>query len=308
MKNLKLYNNKCLEDVMTGVQIYKEHTSYNVGYQLSGSSDIGKRRTNQEDSYIILEHPDSRNFKLLAVSDGVGGANHGEIASNTVVKNLSKWFLNLDPTMRYDMDKVGESLDKMLPNILKGLNMPVGEATLSAAIIGDKETLIVNIGDSRVYTYKRGKLKQETTDDSEVWELFEEEVIPSKELIRFKKGSNVITQAINSSDSPRYRYIPKSSIINNKKYDRILVFTDGVTDCLSEKQLEEIINESRENTTDKIVEKALINESDLYEEIEKLPRREREKVYDIYEILDEDYYRDIPGGKDNTTAVEYKKK
>ena len=308
MNNLKLYKNNCLKDVVYGFQIKQAHSNYTVGYQLSGASDVGKRRKNQEDSYIILEHPDNPDFKLLAVSDGVGGEQNGEIASSTVIKNLSLWFENLDPKLMDDLEKVQIELHKMLPYILKDTFLSSGAATLAAAIVGRKDTLIVNVGDSRVYTWKKGKLKQETKDDSEVQEMYDEGLIPSKELMRFKKESNIITQAITPGNYPEEEYTPRFTLIRNSSYDRIYAFTDGVTDCLSKKDLEQIIKKSKDNTPEKIVNEALNNDSYIYEEIEKLPRKERELTYDLLEIIEEDYYHDIDGGKDNTTAVEYRKK
>ena len=308
IENLKVYDNECLRSVIIGDQVKLEHSGYTIGKQLSASSDIGKGRKNQEDSYIILEHPVNPDFKLIAVSDGVGGEKNGEIASNETIKKLSLWFRSLDINCMHDMNEVRRSLRKRLSNILEDVNIISGAATLSAAIIGNDETLIANIGDSRVYSYKEGILKQETRDDSEVQCLYEDEVIPSKELMRFHFGSNVITQAIIQKMSPRDNYNVSFSVIPNDSYDRIYAFTDGVTDCLSKKELENIIKNSKGTVSEKIVKEALNNDSDLYEEIEKLPQKEKEVAYELMEFIDSDYHKNIPGGKDNTTAVEYRKK
>ena len=99
IKNTKLHQeniNLCREEVLSGKQIRLKHSKYTLG-QMTATQDVGKNRSGQEDSVIILEHPKNKDFKLMAVSDGVGGAALGEIASNTIAKNLTIWFENLDP-------------------------------------------------------------------------------------------------------------------------------------------------------------------------------------------------------------------
>ena len=67
-------------------------------------------------------------------------------------------------------------------------------------------------------------------------------------------------------------------------------------------------NANKETLTEEIVENAINNDSILQEEVEKLP--ERKKVIAIKELKENkfDYYKDIAGGKDNTTVAAYIKK
>ena len=62
---------------------------------LDSLSDIGLNRSNNEDSVVTLIHPNNQNLKLLAVADGVGGRESGEVASNFTISVLEKWFYNL---------------------------------------------------------------------------------------------------------------------------------------------------------------------------------------------------------------------
>lgn len=305
MYNIKIYESNCREDILSKMQLEKKHVEYNIGKSLSATSDVGKFRDNQEDSVTILEHPLDSKFKLIGVSDGVGGQQAGEIVSNHIVKKLTLWFEKLPLDKFEDMKELKSNLIVMLYDVLNDLKFNSGAATLSAAIVGENETIIVNIGDSRIYTYKNGNLKQETIDDSEVEFLYHEEVIPSRELMRFHKKSNVITQAI---DFNHTHYFPRTKIIDNNSYDRLFAFTDGVTDCLSTDQMENIIINSGNKTTSTLVDIALNNDSLLWNEINKLPENEREVCYELSEFMNEDYWQDIPGGKDNTTAAEYRKR
>lgn len=305
MKNLKIYSNNCKDDILSKMALKKNHAEYTLGKDLSATIDIGTFRDHQEDSVIILEHPKNKNYKLIGVSDGVGGLYEGDLASNHVAKKLILWFEKLDISFFENTNKLKEEMETMLKNIMEDSETIIGAATLAAAIVGKEETLIVNIGDSRIYTYKNGTLTQETEDDSKVQEMYNEESIPSKELMRFHKNSNYITQAIEAYSN---RYTPKYKIIKNSKYDRIFAFTDGVTDCLSTKDLENIIRNKKKDATKEIVNRALNNHSFLWNEIANLPSEEREILYGLSEIMNSDYYHDIPGGKDNASAAEYRKK
>lgn len=309
IKNTKLHQeniNLCREEVLSGKQIRLKHSKYTLG-QMTATQDVGKNRSGQEDSVIILEHPKNKDFKLMAVSDGVGGAALGEIASNTIAKNLTIWFENLDPSIYDDVTKIQKDLKPLLKNILKEAPIPEeSSATLSAVIIGKTQTLITNLGDSRVYTTKRNQIKQETKDDSYVQELFEHNKIPNKEIMRFHEDSNVITSGINKQGPLKE---PNFTIIPNKSYDRIIATSDGAADLISEQTLEKIIKHSKpQEITDNIVNYALNNDSYLEDAVNNLPLREKVKTIETLKHTNGVYHQLIKQGKDNTSVVSFAKK
>ena len=305
MKNPKIYRNNCKEDILSKLAFQKDHAEYKVGKTLSATIDVGKKRDNQEDAVIIAEHPKNQNFKLIGVSDGVGGQSQGELASNHVAKKLILWFEGLDTSCFEDIEKLKDEFRAMVYHIMDDSEALYGAATLAVAIVGKEETLIINIGDSRIYTYRKGRLKQQTKDDSEVQELYDEEAIPFKEIMRFHERSNVIYEAIEPGSR---RYKPTFTVIKNSDYDRLYAFTDGVTDCLSTEELENIIKKSRKEATKEIVKKALENDSYLWDSIYNLNEEDFKIALELKEILYSDYINVIEGGKDNATAAEYRKK
>ncbi|MGN0993251.1 MAG: PP2C family protein-serine/threonine phosphatase [Bacilli bacterium] len=308
--NTKIYErviNRCKEDIILGKQIKLMHSEYSLGNTMYAVQDVGKRRNNQEDSVLILEHPLNNDFKLLAVSDGVGGNAGGELASSHIVAKLTNWFENLNPNLYNNIDQVQTSLDDMLPHILKDLEAPnEASATLSAVIIGKDKTLITNIGDSRVYSMKNQKIIQETIDDSLVQKMFETKTIPNKELMRFNKRSNIITNSIKKSQEA---IEPSYSIIENTSYDRIIAVSDGVTDCISEKELENLMKtKNKEKMTSDIVNYAILNDSYLNETLDDLPKKEKRQAVKAIKNNPDIYMNKINGGKDNTTIAAYIKK
>lgn len=310
ISNTKIYEkviNRCKEDIILGKQIKLMHSEYSLGDTMYATQDVGKRRNNQEDSVIILEHPLNNDFKLLAVSDGVGGNAGGELASSHIVAKLTSWFENLNPNLYNDIEQVKTSLNNMLPYILKDLEAPKeASATLSAVIIGKDKTLITNIGDSRVYSMKNQKIIQETIDDSIVQKMFETKAIPNKELMRFNRNSNIIT---NSISKQKDAIEPSYSIIKNTSYDRIIAVSDGVTDCISEKELENLMmTKNKEKMTSDIVNYAIQNDSYLKKAIDNLPKKEKRQAVKAIKNNPDIYMNKINGGKDNTTIAAYIKK
>lgn len=310
LKNIKIHPkqiNKCREDILSGKQITMQNSKYMIGKTMTAAQDVGIKKTNQEDSALILEHPQNKDFKILAISDGMGGRAAGELASNYILKELITWFESLNPELYKDLTKVQESLNNLLPNILKEKNIPLeAGATLSAVIIGKNNTLITNIGDSRIYTMKNGKMNQETHDDSYVYHMLDNNIIPHKELTRFHINSNQIENVISKEGLMKK---PNYKIISNTKYDRIIAVSDGVSDCLSEQQLENIMKTSKpEYLSENIVETTLNTTSNIDEEINKLPLKEKVKAINKLKKDENMYYKIIHGGKDNTSAVSFSKK
>ncbi len=288
MNDFKIYESNCKEEVLSKVQLSKKHTEYSVGKTLFATSDRG-RKAYQDDSVIILEHPNNKNIKLLAVADGVGSTIDGNLASNHVIKKLIEWFENIE---EIDIYKTKQNLQNMLKYVLKDLRANIHAATtLSAAIVLENKTLIANIGDSRIYTIKNNKLNQRTRDDTQVQDLIEKGTILSKEEARFHKASNILLTAI--AFYPEDYHI-KYKIINND-YDKLLITTDGVTKCLTTKQIEKIINTTNNAKITKKIVKAAIELDSYLENI-------------IKEQSEEDYNTVIKGGCDNTTAAVYIRK
>ncbi len=253
---------------------------------LDSLSDIGLNRSNNEDSVVTLIHPNNQNLKLLAVADGVGGRESGEVASNFTISVLEKWFYNLPEETINNTKK----LSKYLTNIIKCINnclyviksYRTGCATtLTCAVINERKTIIANVGDSRAYIVKENNLHQVTKDDSLVWNYFEQGEL-TKEEIRFHKARSLITKCIGSD----YNTKPDIILLDNSSYDGILLFTDGVTDCLSDSKIEKLVASKKQNLAQKIIKEAVYGKPS-----KKIPKGEAFSV--------------PKNGKDNATVALY---
>ena len=198
-------------------------------------TDIGLIRDKNEDAAIVMTHPKNKNIKLMLVADGMGGKEYGEIAANYVLNSITKWFQNKDEKILNDTKKVEDLLSKYIKTINTNLIKKYGEdklgTTLTLALINQKETLIMNIGDSRAYIYLNKQLIQVTDDDSDVW-LYHKYAGVKKDDLRYFVNNNIISACIGICNE----LCKISSITINNDYDILLLFTDGVTDIITDKK------------------------------------------------------------------------
>lgn len=254
---------------------------------LSAFSHIGNRAL-QEDSNIIDVHPLSEMICLMGVADGMGGLKNGAMASNISLRLLTDWFENLSLHKLYSDLELSQSVTDVL-YLIDGIlreNCCGGGTTLSFSIIREDSALCVNVGDSRIYCKHGTVLQQVSHDHSLSWRLWEKGIIPTKEAICFHKKNNLIISRLGCNK--RLLEIEKITI-DEHQYDNIYIFSDGVTDCLTDKQLEAIVSHPNCMPQD-IVNYALQN-----------------TLTQNY-LNNENYYNKINGGKDNATAVVYCKK
>lgn len=225
---------------------------------LDSLSNTGLVRDNNEDRVTTVVHPKNPNFKLLAVADGVGGYENGEMASNFAIMTLQKWFTNLSEDLINNNKYISKSIVQMIKfinnylYIVKSCRNGCG-TTLTCAIVNGHDTIIANIGDSRAYIIKDNEIKQITRDDSLVWYYYESGDL-SKEQLRFHKQSSLITKYV----GPDFNIDPEITKISNRSYDGLLLFTDGVTDCISDSKIEKIVTKSKKtNLVHAIIKEAV---------------------------------------------------
>lgn len=155
----------------------------NLNFQITASSRVGCVRTNNEDMVLIGNHllrngkysyasqpKDSR--LLLALADGMGGHNCGEVASEDTIHNLQYYFEDMPEHL--DEKGLRESMENWLRSIsliinAKGCESPMYRnmgTTLVGMLCYEDEYYWFNCGDSRLYRLHGDKFEQLTTDHS----------------------------------------------------------------------------------------------------------------------------------------------
>lgn len=131
------------------------------------------RNVNQDAVLFRSTEREGQYFILLAVCDGIGGLEQGEVASSLVVSLASQWYESVMSWM--DIGGINpEILSAHLKDAAEEWNRSVCEyrnlrhvnmgTTMSLIMIIKNRYYIIHVGDSRVYLYRRRKLLQLTRD------------------------------------------------------------------------------------------------------------------------------------------------
>ena len=259
---------------------------------LQTQTDIGLIRNKNEDAVIAINHPKKKDIFLLAVADGMGGKEHGELASNYTIKTLETWFKEKDPKTLNNTLKTTTLVEKLIYKINDDIIKKYGEnhtgTTLSLAIVNNNNTMFFNAGDSRAYIYKKNKLIQVTEDDSDVWFYYKYGAC-KKDDLRYFFNNNIITSCLGITDN----LCKVSSTIIENDYDIVLMFTDGVTDIITDKKISKLIKTSEK----KKILSNIINEAVNVDQNLHIPFRLKRKKYSKYILPFK--------GRDNATGAIY---
>ena len=219
-------------------------------------TDTGKVREHNEDNVIVLEN--EKREVILAVADGMGGHKAGEVASAIVINHLTEEF--------YGLDSVGdkESAIEFLRNIVTEMNQKIFEytkenpdskgmgTTFVCAIKTNDYLLYGNIGDSSGYVIKKNKLHKVTKDHTLVNLLVSTGELTQEEA-KYHPRKNVLMRALGANNP-----IDIDIFDVETKIDGILLCSDGLTNMLTEEQIEKVLME--EDTAEDAVKK-LINKA-----------------------------------------------
>lgn len=210
----------------------------------------GKFKENQEDSILILSHPENKNFRIALVADGVGGQERGDAASYLATlltrdwfKRLPKQFFNYDVlnikyqngtklTVRFD-EMIKTHLVDINNQILKQLGDLPG-TTFSAAITRNKNgkdtVTSISIGDSKILKISDdGQVVQLSKDDNLLSEGIREGSIYVED-----SSSGIYTTDKKYSSRATYKQKESKSKTHVLNQDDMRFYKDNniITECL----------------------------------------------------------------------------
>jgi protein phosphatase len=120
------------------------------------------RRTTNEDAFLV--DPDRG---LFVVADGMGGHNAGEVASSLAVKSIGEFLADGTPASLNVLDEALRLANDHILSVAGEKPDYTGMGTTVAAVyVREREAVYAHAGDSRVYLWHQGVLKQLTRDDS----------------------------------------------------------------------------------------------------------------------------------------------
>ena len=226
--------------------------------KIFSKTDKGRVRSDNQDAYFAGRISDNAVFAV--VCDGMGGANAGNVASENAVRHISEYIIR---SYRDSMD-ISE-LEKTVRNAVTSANielydMSASEQSLSGmgttaiiALIKDGQSVIANVGDSRIYLVNEN-IKQLARDHSVVQSLIESGKITPEDA-KYHPRKNVITRAIGAEGS----VTADSSVIRLNRGDSLLLCTDGLSNYLDDNEILSVFK----NTDISAVPEALVEKANL---------------------------------------------
>lgn len=177
------------------------------------------------------------------VCDGMGGANGGNVASSTAVEEIS-----VRLTANYTSGMSASQIRDMIARAVNAANIKVyieaqedislrGMGTTVVVVIVRGDTAyIAHAGDSRVYLYAKGDLRQMTVDHSVVQVMVDSGELTETEA-RFHPRRNLITRALGVK--------PKLDIDHCEcpvaKGDILLLCSDGLSNYVDDLEMYKIL-------------------------------------------------------------------
>ncbi len=215
---------------------------------VSAASYVGCVRNNNEDM-VLVDHEfvrdgncrkdislDSTDRCILALADGMGGHYGGEVASSDVLHNLDFFFSDL-PVGR-TVEDFNEAIYDWLASVnhmvdSKGRSMTIYHnmgTTLVAFVHYGGEFYWMNCGDSRIYRFHNGRLKQLSTDHS------------LNVLMGSAEHTSQITNCIGGGCKTSYIDL-LSCTKDVMPGDMFMLCSDGLTDMIDDKTIERLLGE-----------------------------------------------------------------
>jgi protein phosphatase len=212
---------------------------------LGQHSHVGMARTENQDFFGFWESDDDREFdvkgRIAIVCDGMGGHAGGEVASRLAVQTILKEYQkdqsgNIQESLRKSIEAANAAIQaegKVQPKL-------AGMGSTCTALVHRRDMVYFGqVGDSRGYLIRGGKIKQMTKDHSLVQELVDQGLLDKSEM-ETHPDKNVILRSLGVKPSIEVdvSYVPASV------GDVYLICSDGLSGPVSEAEMLAIVNAS----------------------------------------------------------------
>ena len=221
--------------------------------EIQALSKVGLVRDNNEDMVslggILLRddtmslppiHLNEESQFYLLVADGMGGHEYGERASQGLLEHLDQCFKEgllkadtFEDDLRFQVKSFSDELNRQARE--EGQLRPMG-CTLTGVVWSHGKAYLLNAGDSRTYRYRDGILRQLTQDET------------LRGLTGDSNESKALLNCIGGSAEGELTVVDFTERLYAN--DTLLICSDGLTDMLSEEEIEQILSESAQPVDD----------------------------------------------------------
>lgn len=231
---------------------------------VGAATETGQVREENEDA-IFEADPTAdivaTNGMLVAVADGMGGYQRGEVAAQIAIDVLREEYYGSEVAPAEIPDRLRRSFRRANQRIYEGGTANGEESmmgtTLVAAVIRGNDLTIANVGDSRAYLIRANRATQVTRDHSLVAEQVAAGAMTAEEA-RESQHRNIITRALGHSQRVDVDIFEIRLLAD----DRLILTSDGTHDYVDESDLVEITMKSPpEQAAKELIALAMANDS-----------------------------------------------
>lgn len=214
----------------------------------------GRLRQDLQQQSVQLKHKGNDRMALFAVADGMGGEANGEVASLITVQSLQPGPLD---QARYLAEESITQANELICQSNTAHSSRMG-STLAALYVDGKRAVCCNVGDSRVYLFRKGQLLQLSQDHTQVQQMVRHGLLTAQEA-RTHKRRHVLTQNIGIFPEEMVLEPFFSQPITMEPGDLFVLCSDGLTDMADDLEIASVLETDRnpKALSEKLVQLAL---------------------------------------------------
>ena len=231
----------------------------------AGTHEGCVRKNNEDNFYIngfykkdtdtnscIYSDDNPRDSYTYAVFDGVGGAAFGELAALYAAEELYEYDdRQLDEQFSDYIETVNS---RICGSISENGGMRMG-STAALVFIKDRDASVCNIGDSRVYLFRKGELTQLSHDHTKRQSMFDFGLIGNDQEKAAARG-HILTQYLGVFPE-EFRLDPHIERRQLETGDYLLLCSDGLTDMVSDEAIRDILSRGDSAETEELAEELI---------------------------------------------------
>jgi serine/threonine protein phosphatase PrpC len=214
--------------------------------QVASLSDVGRARPGNEDAYCA-----DTDLQLFVVADGMGGHRAGEVASQLAVDTIEQfirtsqtdpgitWPFGLDTKLPFGVNQLRNAIQLANQQIMHAGNRRAElngmGSTVVAVLVRKDRAIHANVGDSRAYVLRRGKLRQITEDHS--WAETMRRAGMSDEAVNAHDMRHMLTRALGSEQGSDVSFGEEPLEVG----DLVLLCSDGLYGPVGDDGIEHVL-------------------------------------------------------------------
>lgn len=209
-------------------------------YYVCGYTDKGEKTDKNEDRILVNRKVFSKGFTeaemnspfICGVCDGVSGENSGEVSAEIALESLATLEFSSLTDMRKELTKIHRHIKQ---EGVRRENCANTQTTFIGLTVDEEDNCTcVNVGDSRMYRFSEGEIRQISTDQSYGQYLYEHSAVEIP-----KEYKNAIISSLGSTlNEPDIVQTPLVTPFGRSEDDLIIITSDGISDFVSKREFE----------------------------------------------------------------------